>query len=450
MMKILVIDDEASQRDIVADILTDDGFEVVTAGSGAEGLDYLPNEDCLLVLTDLKMPGMDGIEVLQKIHDFNPDVQVILMTAFGTIPSAVNAIKSGAYDYLTKPFNKEELLRVVKRAADKVRLLEENRYLKGQVINRFGYENLIGVSPQMWEIFRLIQKVKDVDATVLISGESGTGKELVARAIHYSGKRKDHPFIALNCGAIPETLIESELFGYEKGAFTGAARSFSGKFEQAGKGTLLLDEIGIMPLHLQTRLLRVLQEKKVSRIGSKEVLNLDVRIVAASNEDLAGKIKTGQFRLDLFHRLNIFNIHLPPLRDRKGDIIPLAKHFLQKFSRRYHRGNLMFTSDALRELETYSYPGNVRELENIIEKTVLLAEGDRIKPENVMLPAVAMYGNAATEEEQSLLQLEKSMIIESLQKSRGSIKEAAGKLGITYKTLQYRIKKFGLDRSEFK
>jgi DNA-binding NtrC family response regulator len=449
-MKILVIDDEASQRDIVSDILRDDGYEVVSTGSGAEGLEYLMNGDCLLVLTDLKMPHMDGIEVLQKIRSFDPDVQVILMTAFGSIPSAVNAIKNGAYDYLTKPFNKEDLLRVVNRAADKVRLLEENRYLKDQVIDRFGYENLIGVSKQMREVFRLIQKIKDVDATVLISGESGTGKELVARAIHYGGKRRDHPFVALNCAAIPETLIESELFGYEKGAFTGASRSFSGKFEQAGKGTIFLDEIGLMPLHLQTRLLRVLQEKKITRIGGKEVVDVDVRVVAATNENLNEKIKQGQFRLDLFHRLNIFNIHIPPLRDRKEDISPLASHFLQKYSARYHRMDLDLTDDALKRLESYDYPGNVRELENIIEKTVLMVEKKEITAEQLMVPNLNSDQKIDHRERRSLGQMEKNMIVEALEKYGGSIKKAAENLGITYKTLQYRIKKYGLNKTDFK
>ncbi|RQW00553.1 MAG: sigma-54-dependent Fis family transcriptional regulator [Calditrichaeota bacterium] len=449
-MKILVVDDEIAQRNILRDILEDSGFEVETVGSGEEALELIILGSFLLVLTDLKMPGMDGIDLLQKTMKFDPDIQVILMTAFGTIPSAVNAIRSGAYDYLTKPFKKEDLLRVINRAADKVRLIEENRYLKDQTIHRFGYQNLIGASPVMLEVFRMINRIKDVDATVLITGESGTGKELVARAIHFSGVRRNGPFVVVNCGAIPETLIESELYGHEKGSFTGAARRYLGKFEQAHKGTIFLDEIGAMPLHLQTRLLRVLQDKKINRIGGQDTVDLDVRIIAATNEDLAKKIQSGEFRLDLFHRLDLFSIPIPPLRERPGDISPLARHFAAEFARRYGRKRISFSGTALRELEKYHYPGNVRELENIIEKTVLLLDTTVIEAEDLQFPEVVGPKVTESGEGTSLTGMEKQMIARALRDSRGSVKEAARALGITYKTMQYRIKKYGLNKNDFK
>jgi len=450
-MKILVIDDEQTQRDILAEILTDAGYDVTAAMDGEEGLRRISQEECHLVLTDLKMPGIDGMTVLQEALGMNPDIQVVLMTAFGTIPGAVSAIKTGAYDYLTKPFRKEDLLRVVQRAAEKSKLLQENRQLKNEIFKRYGYHNLIGASKPMQELFRLIDRIKNIDATVLVTGESGTGKELVARAIHYNGSRQHGPFVAINCGAIPENLIESELFGHQKGAFTGAVRSYAGKFEQAQNGTIFLDEIGAMPLALQVRLMRVLQEKTVERVGGTDSIKLDVRVIAATNENLEGKIRENLFRNDLFHRLNVFAIHLPPLRERVEDIPLLARHFLRKAAEKYSRPTPQLSSAALERLEKYGYPGNVRELENIIEKSVILCDLQTLGPDALMMPQPRIPGSSDKFREQAdLPAMELDMIVEALKDYNGSIKKASQKLGISYKTLQYRMRKFNIRKEDYK
>lgn len=449
-MKILVVDDELSQREILADILHDAGHEVLLAANGEEGITLLQKNKIYLVLTDLKMPGIDGIEVLRRTIDFNQDIQVILMTAFGSIPSAVSAIKNGAYDYLTKPFKKDDLLRIIRRASDKIGLIQENRRLKDQMLHNYGYHQLIGTSQSMQKIFKLIDKIKDIDSSTLITGETGTGKELVARAIHFSSRRKDSPFVALNCSAIPENLIESELFGYEKGAFTGATREHTGKFEQAQAGTIFLDEIGAMPYHLQTRLLRVLEEKKINRLGGKKVIELNVRFISATNEDLQKNIKEQRFRIDLFHRLNIFEIHLPPLRERKEDMEVLAKHFVEKFAKRYDKSDLKISKNAIQALLAYKFPGNVRELENILEKTVLLEDKDLITADSLIFSGRIDTQALEQKEAETLPQMEEEMIKNALRSSGGSIKQSADYLGITYKTLQYRMKKFGLSRDDFK
>ena len=367
---ILVIDDEKSQRDIIGDILSDAGYRITTTGDGRAAADMLRKQSFDIVLTDLKMPGFDGFDVLKQVKAYDDDIPVIIMTAFGTIPSAVNAIKNGAYDYLTKPFEKDELMVTIRRAEEKRRLALENKLLKQQIKFKT-FSGLVGGSKAMQDIYQLIDKVKDFDATILISGESGTGKELAARACHFNGKRKEQPFVALNCAAIPDTLIESELFGYEKGAFSGADRSYAGKFEQAQNGTIFLDEIGAMKLDMQTRLLRVLQEKKIQRLGSGKSIPLDVRVIAATNEDLTKKVDSGAFRLDLFHRIAVIPINMPPLREHKEDIPALSEHFIEKFAIRYNKTIKGIESEALKKLELYDYPGNVRELENIMEKAVI-------------------------------------------------------------------------------
>lgn len=450
-MHILVIDDEESQRDILRDILSAAGYMVSTAGDGEEGLQQLQGDTIDMVLTDLKMPRKDGFEVLQGVKAFNPEIPVIMMTAFGSIPGAVNAIKNGAYDYLTKPFKKDELLQVVKRAADRVRLLQENRRLKEEISDRYRFQQLIGKDQAMRHVYTLIERIKDVDATVLICGESGTGKELVARAIHYSGKRKEGPFIAINCGAIPENLIESELFGHERGAFTGANQAHQGKFEQAHGGTLFLDEIGTMRPDLQIRLLRVLQEKTIQRIGSNRNIELDVRVLAASNEDLPAKVARNEFRADLFHRLDVFSIQLPPLRERKGDIALLARHFIAKYAGRYGREIPRLSAEALQKLEQYDFPGNVRELENIIEKAIILNDSSIIGADDLPITSTISRPRGTDGAEVSTLpDWEKKMLTEALQQSHGFLKQAAQSLGITYKTLQYRLKKYGIDKKQFR
>jgi DNA-binding NtrC family response regulator len=448
-VQILVVDDEAAQRNIIADILIDAGYQVHTAANGDQALRSMHENRFQVVLTDLKMPGKDGLELLNQIMLENYPLQVIIMTAFGTIPSAVNAIKRGAYDYLTKPFNKEDLLRVVGRAVDKARLVQENLRLKEEVTARYHYHNLIGKSSVMRAIYQLIERIKDIDATVLISGASGTGKELVARAIHFSGNRQSGPFVALNCGAIPATLIESELFGHEKGSFTGAHKTYVGKFEQAQRGTIFLDEIGTMRPDLQIRLLRVLQEKSIERIGSNQSTELDVRVIAASNEDLQSKVKSGGFRADLYHRLNVFNIHLPSLAERKEDIALLSRHFIKKISSMYNKSEPILSAQALQTLENYAFPGNVRELENIIEKTIILSDEQVITSQILLLPEsdVAALPRIT---ELTLPDMEEQLIINALQASQGSLMDAARKLGISYKTLQYRVKKWGIDKTLFK
>lgn len=450
-MKILVIDDEENQRNILSDILSDAGYQVTTAANGEEGLQFIYRDDFFLILTDLKMPEKDGIAVLKEVLEYDPSIQVILMTAFGSIPSAVHAIKAGAYDYLTKPFQKDELLRVIRRAADKVALIMENRQLRNQVIEKFGFLNLVGTSPAMKRIFRLIEKIKDIDATILITGESGTGKEVIAKAVHYGGIRKSGPFIAVNCGAIPENLIESELFGYQKGAFTGATRNFAGKFEQAQKGTIFLDEIGAMPHHLQARLLRVLQEKQISKLGSETSIKLNVRVIAATNENLPEKIEKGQFRMDLFHRLNVFTIHIAPLRERPEDITLLVKHFIEKYSKIYNKKIFSLSSAALNKLENYRFSGNIRELENIIEKTVILNDLDIIGPQHLMLGNIKDSKQSGQEfSSTNLPKMEEDLIRHTLKVNRGSIKKSSEALGISYKTMQYRMKKYGLSKENFR
>ena len=450
-MHILVIDDEKSQRDILQDILVDAGYSVVIAEDGNQGLEYATSGNFDLILTDLKMPGKDGLDVLKGVRDFNPELQVIIMTAFGTIPGAVNAIKGGAFDYLTKPFKKDELLHVVNRACERNKLITENRKLKDEITRRYHYQNIIGKSPVMREIYKLIERIKDVDATVLISGDSGTGKELVARAIHFSGRRNKGPFVAINCGAIPESLIESELFGHEKGSFTGADKSYTGKFEQAQGGTVFLDEIGTMRADLQIKLLRVLQEKKVERVGSNASTELDVRVLAATNEDLESKVRQGSFRTDLYHRLNVFHIKVPKLVDRKEDILLLSNHFINKYTDQYNKSQIALTQAALKALENYLFPGNVRELENIIEKAIILSDGPQIDSQDLMIPEASISIHYdAKDGSKSLPELEEKLIYDALKENFGSLNRTAQKLGITYKTLQYRLKKYGIDKNQFK
>jgi len=451
-MKILVVDDEISQRKIIADILHDAGYDVSSVGNGKEALEKLAVDCFPVVLTDLKMPEMDGQELLLAIKKVAPRTQVVLMTAFGSIPGAVQAIKDGAYDYLTKPFEKDNLLLTMRRAAEKAELISENRSLRAELQDRFSYHKLIGRSASMRAIFALIERIKDIDATVLIRGASGTGKEMVARAIHFSGNRSGGPFVALNCGAIPENLIESELFGHEKGAFTGAHRSQVGKFVLAQGGTLFLDEIGTMRSDLQVRLLRVLQEKQIQPIGSGKSINLDVRIIAATNEDLDSLVRKGAFRIDLFHRLNMFDIYMPLLRERTEDIPLFIKNFSKQFAKKYSKTTPVFSPEAIAKLESYPFPGNVRELEHIIEKTIIMTDNERIAVDDLMLPVeeTLPLTDSHLLAAHSLSDVEYNLIINALKKKRGSIKQTADVLDISYKTLQYRLKKYGINKDDFR
>jgi DNA-binding NtrC family response regulator len=358
--RILIVDDERQIRTILSTILADEGYTVKTAESGKEALTVVDGFDPELILMDQNMPGIDGIETMSRLREREPGRTIIILTAFGSIPLAVEAMKKGAYDYIAKPFDNEELLLIVRRALERSRLTEEVTNLRKQLGEQYRFENIIGVSPKMQRLFEQMRRVCDTDATVFIQGESGTGKELVAKAIHYCSKRKDRQLISVNCGAIPVNLIESEFFGHERGAFTDARERKAGKLEQADRGTLFLDEIGELPPDAQVKLLRVLEDKTVTLIGGREAITVDVRIIAATNKNLEQEVAKGNFRLDLFYRFNIFPIIVPPLRDHPEDIPLLAEHFLEKYNRLLGLHIRSISRAAIKSMETYSWPGNVR------------------------------------------------------------------------------------------
>ncbi len=449
---ILVVDDEKLQREIIRDILKYEGYPVTIAGSGREALELLKQTSVALIITDLKMPEMDGIELLGKVKEISPETSVIVVTAYGSVESAVEAMKKGAFHYLTKPFGKEELLLTVQRALENRSLLRENRLLRKELEERYQFHNLIGSSPRMQEVFRIIEKVAPSDSTVLIYGESGTGKELVARAIHFYSKRKNHAFLAINCAAIPDTLLESEMFGHEKGSFSGAYTQKKGIFEEAHQGTLFLDEIGDLNISLQAKLLRVLQDGEIKRVGGNKVITVDVRVIAATNKNLEEEMQEGRFRQDLYYRLNVVPIFLPSLRERKEDISLLIDFFIKKYGKKFGKVIEKITPDAMDRLLDYSWPGNVRELESVIERTVLLNEDGIIRaddlPQKLLAPKSQSFGLDLTipDEGISLSEVERNLIENALIKSNWSIKRASELLGITYKTLQYRIQKFHLKR----
>jgi DNA-binding NtrC family response regulator len=449
---VLVIDDEKTQRDILTVILEGEGYSVETASNVSQALTCYQGHPADVVLTDLSMPERDGLSLLAELIKVDPEALVILITAYGTIGSAVQAMKQGAFDYLTKPVDREELLITIARAFEKLHLVKENRQLHQQLQEKFRVENIVGHHPLMREVLRLLQKVSASQATVLITGESGTGKELVARALHAHSPRAQHPFLALNCAAVPETLIESELFGHEKGAFTGAQTRQVGLFEAVDQGTLFLDEIGDLSLPLQAKLLRVLQEKEIRRIGGREDIKVDVRVVAATNRKLATAIKQGSFREDLFYRLNVVSIHVPPLRDRTTDIPELIEHFLKKYAASSGKVVKEVTDGALRALLEYHWPGNVRELESVIERVVLLCDGGRVDLED--LPAEVRTRATLLDKMDfdlpadgfSLEEFERRLLESAMARSNGVIAKAAKMLGLTYKTMQYRLEKFQIGR----
>jgi two-component system NtrC family response regulator len=378
METILIVDDEKNYLLVLEDLLSEEGYQVVTADSAKAGLEIVESHDLDAVITDMKMPGMDGMALLGHIHTMKPDLPIVMMTAYGTVEKAVEAMRKGAFDYILKPFENEELKLTLRKAIDHYRLICKNRFLTQQLEERYQFSNIIGKSASMQRIYQLIEKVAPTKATVLITGESGTGKELIARAIHYNSTRRDAPFISVNCGALPETLLESELFGHEKGAFSGAVSQRKGRFELAHGGTLFLDEITEMSPPLQVKLLRILQEMEFERVGGSQSLKVDVRVVAASNRDLKAEVAAGRFRSDLFYRLNVVRIQLPALRERTDDIPLLVNHFVAKHSQGVEPSNIMMEPDALRLLLDYPWPGNVRELENVIERAIILSHGNRI------------------------------------------------------------------------
>ncbi len=378
METILIVDDEKNYLLVLEDLLSEEGYQVLTADSAGDALAVVESHELDVVLTDMKMPGMDGMALLDRIHTMRPNLPIVMMTAYGTVEKAVEAMRKGAFDYILKPFENEELKVTIQKAVRHYQLVRQNRYLTEELQGRYRFSNIIGKSAPMQRIFELIEKVAPTRATVLITGESGTGKELIARAIHFNSTRGDAPFITVNCGALPETLLESELFGHEKGSFSGAVNQRKGRFELAHEGTLFLDEISEMSTPLQVKLLRVLQEMEFERVGGTQTLKVDVRIVAASNRDLKVETAAGRFRSDLFYRLNVVRIHLPPLRERKDDIILLVNHFVVKHSQSAEPSRIMVEPEALRSLIDYPWPGNVRELENVIERAIILSNGNRI------------------------------------------------------------------------
>ncbi len=448
---VLVVDDERSQREILRVILEEEDYEVILANGGKEALKAVREFAPDIILTDLKMPDMDGLGLLDSLpkEPFLPPL--IIMTAHGSISSAVEAMKKGAFNYLTKPLDKDELLIVLSRAFERLNLMKENYLLQQEVHGKFNLDNIIGSSDKMREVFSLIEKVSSSSVTVLLCGESGTGKELVAKAIHYNSPRKNKPLMAINCAAIPENLIESELFGYEIGAFTGATTRKLGIFETSNGGTLFLDEIGDLSLPMQSRLLRVLQEKEIRRVGGRENIKVDVRLIAATNKILEKEIQRGSFRDDLYYRLTVVTINIPPLRERKADIPRLAQFFLEKYNMEFGKRVKNINSEAMRALLDYDWPGNVRELESAIERAVLLGEGDTITMADIAgvikkpLQRIASTNFEIPPSGIDFEELEKNLLVQAMDRAGGVIAKAAKLLGMSYKTFWYRWEKFGLD-----
>jgi two-component system NtrC family response regulator len=443
---ILVVDDEPPQLELIGGFLKKQGFEVALAESGKVALQRFRQETFDLVLTDMRMPNLSGLDLVKAVRAVNPETAVIIMTAYGSIETAVDAIKAGATDYLTKPLNLDELLHRIENVREHQRLLSENRELREELRERHRIEGIIGESGRMQEVFSLVRRVASSEATVLIRGESGTGKELIAKAIHYASPRASGPLVKVNCAALPETLLESELFGHEKGAFTGAIANRKGRFEVASGGTILLDEIGDLPVHLQAKLLRVLQEREFERVGSSRPVPVDVRILAATHRDLEGLLKSGQFRDDLYYRLNVVTIVLPPLRERRQDLPLLMDHLLRVFAEKNGKKIQGFTLEAREALLRYDYPGNIRELENIIERASVITRNDVIGRAD--LPISIQEPEAEDECDSTNLsvvveRLERRLIKEALARSGGVQTRAAEHLGITERNLRYKLKKYG-------
>jgi two-component system response regulator PilR (NtrC family) len=454
--KILVADDEQSMREFLEIMLKKEGYKVSLASNGEEVVKLIDNDLFDLVLLDIRMPKLDGISALKKIKAIAPETIVIMITAYASADTAIKAMKEGAYDYITKPFKVEEIKLIIKNALEKKNLQKENILLKQVVRDRYHFGNIIGQSQKMVVLYDLLEKVSPTKTNILITGESGTGKELVAKAIHYNSPRKEKPFVTLNCGAIPESLIESELFGHMKGAFTDAIATKKGLFEVADEGTIFLDEISELPLLMQVKLLRVLQDKEFKRVGGTEDIRVDVRIISATNKDLEEGVKEKRFREDLFYRLNVIQIKLPPLRDRKEDVQILANHFLKKYSEELNKNIAKISPEALPILLNYEYPGNVRELQNIIERAVALESSQELTTYNlssylseqplqrkgsidIEIPTEGVYLEKLVED------LERTLLLKALDKTNGIKKKAAELLHINFRSMRYRLEKYGLN-----
>ena len=452
METVLIIDDEKNYLVVLEALLAPEGYEIVTTDNPEKALGLMKEYDLDLVITDMKMPGINGMTILEEAKKINPDIPIIIMTAFGSIEMAVEAMKKHAYDYIEKPFKNEALKLTVEKALRNYRLVKENRLLSEALSDRYRFGNIIGKSRPMQEIYDLIRKVSLSKTSVLITGESGTGKELIANAIHYNSPRKERPFISINCGALTETLLESELFGHEKGAFTGAVSMKKGRFELADGGTLFLDEVSEMSPALQVKLLRVLQEMEFERVGGTRTIDVDVRILSASNKDLKDDVATGRFREDLYYRLNVIHIEVPSLRERGEDIRLLVKHFINKYlgDDRDEKPNL--SPEAWKILFNHNWPGNIRELENVIERAVVLNSGDLITPED--LPGYLLEGDdeiniekfipAGAPLQKTLEQIEERLIRRALKNCNNVQSHAADMIGITKSLFQHKMKKYNI------
>lgn len=456
--RILIIDDEESFRHMLSIILNKEGYEVETAPNGEEALQKLLSFSFDQVLCDIRMPNMDGMEFLKEVKRLGIETTIIMMSAYGTIDIAIEAMKLGAYDYISKPFKPDEIILTLRKAEEREQLRKENRLLRKEIQKEYGLDNIISKNEKMLKILDTIKKVAPYKSTILITGESGTGKELVARALHFNSNRAGNPFIAVNCGAIPENLLESELFGHAKGAFTDAIRMKKGLFEEADGGTLFLDEIGELPPQLQVKLLRVLQEGEIRRIGESKPIKVDVRIVAATVKDLAKEVSEGRFRDDLYYRLNVLHIHIPPLRERKEDIPHLVNHFIKKYSESINKNVTGIDSKALNALMNYKWCGNVRELENTIERAIVLADGDTIElghlpieiqeyKEEVNLSIPEEIEDEDYSIKKATKILESNLIKKALKKAKGNHTQAAKILEISHRALLYKIKEYGIDEN---
>ena len=453
---LLVADDDASIRSLLKQMLSDEGFAVLEASTGIEVVDKVKESSPDLVIMDVRMPELDGIEALARLKSTNPKTAVLIMTAFGSSNAAIRAMELGAFDYITKPFELDKISHSVKRVLDYQDLTQEVEVLRDEISSLVQTERIVGNSPAMQEVYKTIGKVAKADATVLITGESGTGKELVAEALHFNSNRRSGPLVKVSCAALPETLIEAELFGHEKGSFTGAMTQRRGRFEMADKGTIFLDEIGEMTVPTQTKLLRVLQERKIERIGSNLPIKVDIRIIVATNKDLQKQVEQAKFRDDLYYRLNVINIHMPPLRDRKEDIPSLVEHFLAKHRYSATAQPAAISEEAIRRLMEYNWPGNVRELENVIERAVVLSRGQIITSRELPF---GEHDTAEGEESESgddakadssffkksVAQFEKDLIMKALRDANGNRSKAAEMLGIYRRLLYAKIKEYGLE-----